>query len=142
MPRRACESCGKQYDAKRPSSKFCGDTCRKRAQRAPKTSPSPAPPSREPAPGILELPPDPFAGVVETTTRAELDAAGRTDSALGAAALAIARKVDAISHETGASAASVVKEHRAALAEALKGVATRANPLDELTVRRERRRVV
>jgi hypothetical protein len=34
MALRGCEVCGKGYEAVRASSRFCGDTCKKRAQRA------------------------------------------------------------------------------------------------------------
>lgn len=33
---RSCDDCGETYEAKRPTSKYCRDTCRKRSSRKPK----------------------------------------------------------------------------------------------------------
>lgn len=129
MALRSCDVCGRTYDAKRPSSRFCGATCRKRHQRSPGVAAVPAPTVLAAAPGGLHA-----------ATHAELEAADRLETALGAAALALASRVDSGSAEQGSAFAALVREHRAALAEALRGANPAANPLDELKARRDRKR--
>jgi hypothetical protein len=124
---RTCASCGRPYDAKRPSSKFCGDTCRKRAQRAPGV-----------APIVEDAPAASSSGLVDATER-ELVTAGRLDSMLGQASLELARRISD-RHESGASIASLTKQLRETMADALKGAATAADPLDELRARRDEKR--
>ena len=80
------------------------------------------------------------AGSVANLTRSELETAGRLETALGQSALAIAVRIDAADTEAGSAMAALVREHRAALAEALKGAYAVANPLDELRARRDRKR--
>jgi hypothetical protein len=70
---------------------------------------------------------------------AELEAAGRLGTALGQAAVALARRIDAGASEPGSSFASLVRQHGATLAEAVKDAAAKADPLDELRSRRERK---
>jgi anti-sigma-K factor RskA len=69
----------------------------------------------------------------------ELTEAGQVASASGQAALLLARRLDSQLTETGSSVAAMVREHRAALADALKGAKAEVNPLDELRARRERK---
>src|ERR1044072_6203140 len=106
---RACDVCGKSYEAQRASSRYCSSSCRARkAQGATVRE------MRPPAESASE------SGVVAATRR-ELEAAGRLDSALGQAALVLARRVES-DRDTGSAAAALVKEWRATKAEALKGV--------------------
>ena len=94
---RQCATCGKAYQAARPNSKFCSDTCRVRAHRSPKSSP--APPAG----------PVPMLGAgLESVAARELDAAGRLDTVLGQAALVLARRIES-PMETGSSIASMTK---------------------------------
>jgi len=134
---RKCASCGRSYQATRPNSKFCGDTCRKRAQRSPKKSPQPV---------DLSLP-ELLAGLgsaktswplTDAATR-ELEAADRLDTVLGQAALVLARRIES-PMETGASIASMTKQLRETLADALKGAQQVADPLDEIRARRDSKR--
>ena len=125
---RKCESCKRAYQATRPNSKFCGDTCRKRAQRSPK----PATMKQPKAPPVLVV------GLGAVTAR-ELEAADRLDTVLGQAALVLARRIES-PMETGASIASMTKQLRETLADALKGAAQAADPLDEIRARRESKR--
>jgi len=127
---RECESCGRSYTARRASSRFCGDTCGKRSQRAraagiplraTTTGDHPAPPSE-----------------LERATVAELDAVGRLESVAGQIALELAYRV-ASGYESGAAVAALVKELRVTMAEALAGVAPAADPLDEIRARRDRK---
>ena len=121
---RKCASCGRSYQAARPNSKFCGDTCRKRAQRSPKSA------TVKP----VKAPPVLAVGLGAVTAR-ELEDAGRLDTVLGQAALVLARRIES-PMETGASIASMTKQLRETLADALKGAAMAADPLDELRNRR------
>ena len=135
---RKCESCKRAYQATRPNSKYCGDTCRKRAQRSPKKSPKPV---------DLSLP-ELLAGLgsakthwpLTDVTARELEDAGRLDTVLGQAAMVLARRIES-PMETGASIASMTKQLRETLADALKGAQQAADPLDEIRVRRESKRV-
>lgn len=82
-------------------------------------------------------PADVPAGVVAAVT-ADLGAAGRTVSPAGQCALALAARIDA-GVDSGASMASMVRELRAALADALRDAAVSADPVDELKAKRDRR---
>ena len=121
---RPCDDCGRMYEAKRASSRFCGDTCKKRAQRRPAGAPAP----------IAEAP-EPTSGLVEVTRRT-LEDAGRLDTVLGQQALALAQRL-ASPRETGASVATMSRELRAVMAEALRGVAVAADGVDEMKARRD-----
>jgi hypothetical protein len=68
---------------------------------------------------------------------AELQAAGRADTALGQQALALAERVNN-PRDTGSAIAALSKELRAVMVEALKGAEVAADPLDELRARRDR----
>ena len=127
---RSCASCGERFTAKNPRAKFCSDRCRKRAQRAPagkaaKVAALPAPSQEE-------------SGLAAVTRRT-LDAAGRLDTVLGQQAVALAVRIEQPG-ESGASVASLSKELRAVMAAAMEGVGAKADPLDELKARRERKR--
>lgn len=122
MPR--CALCGEPFEAKRSTKRYCSASCRARASQG--------------ATPVTDLP-RPTANGVEAATRAELDAADRLDTALGQAALALARRVDS-DRETGASAAAVTKEWRTVMTEALKGAGAAASPLDRARDELARRR--
>lgn len=121
---RNCDACGVRYTAKRPNSRFCGDTCRKRGHRGAAATP-------------LERGPEPLTGVVAATER-ELEAADRLDSALGQGALVLARRIES-NRDTGAAMASLTREWRATLAEAVKDSRVAVDPLDEIARRRAAR---
>jgi len=105
---RRCDACGTPYEAKRPSSRFCGDVCRKRATRG--------------APlAVLEVDADPAAEVTAGTVaavRVELEAVEQSASALGAMALALADRIDRSVRETGPALAALTRELRLTLDEA------------------------
>ena len=126
--RKHCTVCGEEFEAKRNTAKYCSRRCSVRASRQPK-----------PGPDQPQMPADPDAELW-TATLAELTAAGRVESASGQASLLLARRLDSPLTETGSSVAAMVREHRAALADALRGAVAEANPLDELRARRERKR--
>lgn len=128
---RNCDICGDIYPAKRPNSKYCGDKCRKRAQRG-------AVSAVEQVPTLV---PDLEVGPVESALLAELTEVERAATALGQAALALARRVD-IARDTGAGLAALVKQLEATAKAATADVKSAASPLDqmrdELSERRSR----
>lgn len=134
--RKSCEACGVDFEAKRTARKYCGERCKKRAQRRPGGVKAHDPVE---VPVVMPLPEVPQDGPVAVATRVELELAGRANSAAGNAALALARRIDTGTAETGSSLAAMVREHRATLAEAVRGAVAAADPLDELRARRERK---
>ena len=135
--RKQCAECPEMFEAKRPNAQYCSPRCRKRAQRNGHTEER-AEARTIPMPS---RPDDPAEdGPVTAATRAELAAAGREGSALGQAALAAARRIDTPTADSGSAIASLIREHRAARAEALDGVTGVVDPLDELRVRRDAKR--
>ncbi len=130
---RECESCGVAYTAQRTSSRFCGDTCGKRAQRATAAGI----PLRAATPDGHPAPPSELERVVVR----ELEAVGRLESVAGQVALELAYRV-ASPYESGAAVASLAKQFREAMAKALAGVDRAADPLDEIRARRDRKRGV
>jgi hypothetical protein len=125
--RKRCTVCSEEFEAKRSAAMYCSGRCQKRAQRQPKPG--------EPA---ATMPVDPDSELW-TATLDELTSATRVASASGQAALLLARRLDSGLTETGSSVAAMIREHRAALADALKGARAETNPLDELRARRERK---
>jgi hypothetical protein len=123
-------SCGRKFTAARSYAKYCSDACRRRTNKAKKAGV--VIPMAEASP-----PPRPKADGVVAASRRELEDAGRAESSLGQAALAAAARIDS-NHETGSAMAALLREHRAIMAEALKG-APRATFVDELKARRDRR---
>ena len=139
---RNCDSCGSEYDAKRPTSRFCSGTCQKRHRRA--RGPVPG---EESAPAVRALPSpedrSPEAGLSAATQKRLADA-GRLDSYEGQSALSLAQRIEFRSTmDTGSAYAALHRELRAAMAEALKGSAEPKSALarhrDELAARRQRR---
>lgn len=129
--RKDCPSCGTAFEAKRATAKYCSNKCRQRAfqRTGPAGRPETAPP----------LEPSSEPGPTAAATTVELERADRLNTAIGQAALVLAKRIDASSTETGGSLASLVREHRATMAEALRDTDGQADPLDELRTRRERK---
>lgn len=69
--------------------------------------------------------------------RAQLEAAGRAETYLGAAALALAERIDNSTAVMGF--APLVKELRSTMDAALAGVKVAGDPVDELRARRDRK---
>jgi hypothetical protein len=122
--RKQCAVCPAEFEAKRNTAKYCSKRCSVRAsrQRGGVTTAIPAPASD---------------GGLEAATLAELGLARREGTAGGLAALALARRIDASDGETGAGLASLVREHRAALADAVRDAAGKPRLTDELKARRD-----
>lgn len=130
MTKRPCDCCGEPYEALRLTSRFCSARCRVRNQRNPK------PVAESPRPSA----PVGASGAIEAATRAELAAAGRSDSPSGQIAVLLAARLDRNDRESGMGVAAVVREHGRVLADALKGARVAADPVDELRARRDSKR--
>jgi len=130
---RECESCGLAYTARRVNSRFCSDTCGKRAQRARAAGIPP----RAATSDDHEAPPS----ELERAVTRELEAVGRLQSVAGQVALELAYRV-ASPYESGAAVAGLAKQFCEAMDKALAGVDRAADPLDEIRARRDRKRGV
>jgi hypothetical protein len=136
---RACDVCGTTYTAKRASSRYCSERCKKRAQRAPATQRSGKRRQARPNAAVVSIPqPDVTAGVAESTRR-KLDEMGRLDTPLGQATMVLARRLDRPSGDTGAGLASLAKQLAAMLAAATADVPPAGDLLTELRARRDRK---
>jgi hypothetical protein len=113
---KTCLVDGVPFEAKRAAAKYCSERCRKRAQRG-----HLLPVSTLPKPDV----PD---GVTVAQVRAELGAAGRADTYLGAAALALAERIDNATAVMGFAA--LVRELRVTMEAAMEGA---GNDVDALT---------
>jgi len=133
---RECDACGKTYEARRVTSKFCSPKCRIANHEKSKLTPTAATPA--PLPTVTAEAVDEDS--VLASTRAELEVAGRLGTSLGKVALKLAARLDADVRESGMGVAAIVREHSRVLAEAVKGAQVAADPLDELRERRDRRR--
>lgn len=123
---RDCDWCGTAYVPRR-SSRFCSDRCRMRYKRSPLAVLGVPHPSR-----------DGRVGDLEAATGRELRAVGAVDSPEGQLALVLARRMESPA-ESGGSVASLSKELRRVMA----GMTNEQefDPLDELRLRRDRRRL-
>jgi endogenous inhibitor of DNA gyrase (YacG/DUF329 family) len=128
---RACDSCGAPYSAKSPLSRYCSPRCAKRAQRTGLAR------SAQGAAMIAE--PPAVTQEVETAVRLALEDAGRLSTPLGQVALALARRLDSPSGDTGAGLASLAKQLAATLAAATADARPTGDLLDELRARRDRK---
>jgi len=133
---RSCTICGLSYTASRPNAQYCGDTCRKRAERQKKTN-GPlisSPVSQETASELADSP------LVRVVAR-ELSEVDRLDTVAGQVAFELAIRV-ANRREMGSAVASLSKQLNEAMDRAMAGVAVAADPLDEIRARRDRKRGV
>lgn len=126
--------CQKRFTRPRGSSRLYCEVC--------------APPKRRAKPGgtavaVAGLPGgaaevEYLQGPLETAARAELASVGREDSMAGAVALHLARQMDRGGH-TGSQTATLSRELRASVAEAVHGAAPVGDGVDELQKRRAER---
>ena len=119
--------CGKTFEARSSKARYCSDRCRKRKVKA----------------EVIELLTssvgDDSAGSVATATARELTEAGRLDTALGQACMALARRLDMPGVDTGSALAAVAARLESMLATATKGAGKPTAPQqlrDELADRR------
>ncbi len=170
MSARPCVVCGKTFEAATARARYCGATCRSRANRSgaskpttPATTPAttaattpspaptaatvttlhavPTPPATSEADRVPEGGVDVAGDLVATLTR-ELRDAGRLDTWQGQSALALAVRLEHSAADTGSAVASLTRELRAAVTEAMKGVGAQKSAVeklrDDLKKRRER----
>ena len=99
------------------------------------------PPKRTPKPAEVVALPErrPSSGSVTAATERELQEAGRDGTADGVVALHLAGLLDAGDYNAQ-GAAALSKAHREALAEALKGAVKKADVIDDIFARRDKRR--
>ena len=122
---RDCAVCGRAYMAKDPRSKYCGAACRQRHVRGT--------PVRTATPVVGE------ATELVTVTRKALESVGRLDSVHGQLAMTIAAAV-AAGGDTASGLASLSKELRAVMVEALGDGKVVGDAMDELKARRRVKR--
>lgn len=138
MPSVTCAGCGKTFEAKRSSAKFCGDTCRKRGNRRPKSDEPAEKKSSKSSPRDEALSAKAGEqiglGLVEKT-RAELQRGGRLESVTGQHALLLAERMTS-PFETGSSIAALSKQFDSVMRAAMDGVSDEVDPLDELEKKR------
>jgi len=134
---RKCDVCRMPYTAKRPSSRYCTERCRKRAQRMPKAAAAQLAQVAD-----IQLGDVLGVGSLTVATLKELTAAGRVDTSMGQAALLMARRLDSRGMDTGSAIAALVREHRSTLEDAIKNATRASDPLDQLAEKRADRRAV
>lgn len=135
-----CGSCGREFETKRASAKFCGDACRKRAQRAPggRQAAAQERPAAKPA-APPRAAPVPSGQLVVRTTEA-LVKVDRLDTYAGQQAIALAQRIES-PFETGQAVSSLSKELSRVMDEILSSAAAGGtNPIDELRRRRDAKR--
>lgn len=125
---RACDVCRAEYDAKRPSSRYCSPRCRQRKARGQVAAETP--PVRE---AVVD------SGLVDATRR-RLTEARALDTVDGQAALVLAHRIETGLTESGSAVAALSRELRAVMDAALKTTAPVGNLIDELRAQREKRR--
>jgi hypothetical protein len=121
---RSCARCGKEL-AGGSRQRFCGSDCKQAAYRARKSG---VPESKTSV--VVDLPHNPGAASVVSTTRAELAAVDRLNTSLGQAAVALAERIDNARAVMGFAA--LVKELRDTMREAMKDVEDDSDALDEI----------
>lgn len=139
-----CEVCGDPFEAKRATARYCGERCKKQAQRRPKkdgpslTIVTSLEQIRAAAAEVVAGAPPaaaddpPTAGIVVATMQA-LTRAGTLNTALGQAAMLVAVRLETVGlADTGAGVSALIKAHREALAEATKDATTEESPLEKI----------
>lgn len=124
---RNCDFCGAAYGARRSTSRFCSDNCRKRNHLTPLPRPVP---QQHPAVAADHS--------ILDATRAELQAAGRLDSWRGQLALLLAERMGGF--ETGGAMAALSRELSRVIVEVMRDTPAAAELIDEVRRRRDRKR--
>lgn len=123
MAQRVCETCGKRYAPRSPRQRFHSEACRKRAARAA-------------AKDVRNDRHVPDTGPVTEATIRELTEVGLVERASAQGVIAIARRLDEAG--VGPSAATLNREHRAAMAALLASVPPAPDRVDAIGERRLR----
>lgn len=143
--RKDCAFCGKAFEAKRSTAKYCSNEHRVQAQRGAAKGKSKSTKSTVVAFGLSAVPPREDRpremGPLESAAHAELDSFGRAETLAGGVVLALARRIDGAGPlDTGSGFAALAKELRAAMAVAVAGAEQEADPADEFRRQREQKR--
>ena len=120
-----CGACLQPFQAKTRRAKYCSTPCRTRAFQQRRQEKLAEEAGQKPGP-------------VESAARAKLVETGRLETIDGAAALALARRLDR-GADTGSAIAAMVRELRTTLDVATAGTTQRRDPLDEIAAKREER---
>lgn len=123
-------TCGKPFEAKRRTAKWCSGKCSMAASRAGELG-VPTPADAPDVPGVpgavkgstrgRKRPSVAVKSRLYATTLAELSKAGRVETHGGQAALVLAQRIDQGGAETGSALAAMIREHAAAVDRALAG---------------------
>ena len=133
MMTRECDQCGKPFEAKRSTAKYCGSTCRaRRATGQPPVKLASSAAVTPPASGLER-------GPIAAATLIMLTDCARESTPLGVLALHLAATIDDQTTPANAKAA-LAKSLRETLAEAVKGANVADNPVDELRRKRDLKR--
>ena len=122
---RNCDVCRRAYTAKDPRSRYCGETCRKRQLRGTEVR--------------VEVPVTGESLALVTVTKSALKDAGKLDSVQGQLAMTIAATI-AAGGDTASGLASLSKELRAVMAEALGNAKVVGDAMDELEAKKRMKR--
>lgn len=113
MIARNCEECGQPFEAKTKRGRFCGATCRVRANRRPtKVGKAKAEAQQDVGDSVVQLPATPPAPVYDTLAdqvRQSLTDAEALDTISGMAALRVAQQIDR-GGDSGSAVATLSKE--------------------------------
>lgn len=120
-----CSNCGEAFESTSPKAKYCGSKCRKAAFRLRGGAQVVTLGTELERPGTAAM------------VRVELEAAGRAETYLGAAAVALAERIDSATAVMGFAA--LVKELRSTMDAALAGVERTADVVDEVKAARDRK---
>lgn len=127
-----CAVCGRGFEARRSTARYCGGSCRARASMAPKAAPSlQVERLRAVVSEMVGLPSSGGTGI-EAETLAQLESVGRVGTPAGQMALFMAHRIESGLVETGASVAALGKAHREALTDAMRDSSVEADPLDAI----------
>jgi hypothetical protein len=133
-----CAQCGKTFGAQRKTAQYCTSKCRVDAKRTRDRIGAP-PPRREGA-QVYAMPVRPAADVgFLAATEAKLSEANRLDTYQGLAAMFAARVLDSGVQDTMSSMATMLREYKASMKEALQDVKTVDDPVENLLKRRAAR---
>jgi hypothetical protein len=126
------------FEPKRKTARFHDPACRKRASRARAVLKRASAAEVETA-AVVEDSPVYRDGLLAAVRR-ELERFERADSALGQAALELARRIEVGVGETGSAIASMTRELRETLSAATANAKSQGSVVDELRAKRESRR--
>ena len=138
MKERSCDACGITYEYESPRSKFCrSKECTRSRARARKL--------KQRGGAVVEFPAQSPAALEEldlvVVTVRRLEAAGRLDTTEGQGALLLAKRLASSSQDSGSGVASLHKEYRSAMVEALAGAEQVDDPIDRRRAQVQARRL-